>query len=166
MIEVREAITEDELDSVRTLVHAFIDWARQVYPEAQDALDHNFKAVEAELASLPGAYGPPTGRLLVAYYDGEVAGTVAMQDLGHHICEMKRMFVYAKFRGKGIGWALATALIREARALGYAQMRLDTGPRHIAAQGLYRSLGFQEIPPYYAVPEDLRSMFVFMELRL
>lgn len=166
MIEIREARTADELDAVRMLVHAFMAWARAVYPEAHEALAHNFRAVEAELASLPGAYGPPTGRLLVAYDDGAVAGTVAMQDLGHHMCEMKRMFVDAQFRGKGIGRALATTLISEARALGYVQMRLDTGPRHIAAQGLYRSLGFQEICPYRAVPEDLQSMFVFMELRL
>ena len=166
MIEILEATTEDELDSVRALVHAFIDWARQVYPDAQDVTDQNFKAVEAELVSLPGAYGPPTGRLLVAYYDGEVAGTVAMRDLGNHICEMKRMFVYAKFRGKGIGRALATTLIGESRALGYSQMRLDTGIRHVAAQDLYRSIGFQEIPPYHEVPDDLRSIFLFMELRL
>ena len=166
MIEVREAITEDDFDSVRTLVHAFIDWARRVYPDAQDALDQNFEAVEAELAALPGAYGPPTGKLLVAYCDGELAGTVAMRDLGQHICEMRRMFVYAKFRGRGIGRALATTLISEARALGFTHMRLDTGPRHIAAQGLHRSLGFQEIPPYHEIPEDLRTMFLFMELRL
>ena len=166
MIEIRQAATEDEFDSVRTLVHAFVDWLRQVYPEAQDFIDQDYEAVKAELASLPGAYGPPTGRLLVAYYDGEVAGTVAMRDLGNHICEMKRMFVYAKFWGKGIGRALATTLIGESRALGYSQMRLDTGIRHVAAQGLYRSLGFEEIPAYHEVPEDLRSIFLFMELRL
>lgn len=74
--------------------------------------------------------------------------------------------VDATFRGQGIGRALATALISAARALGYVQMRLDTGPRHIATQGLYRSLGFPDIPPYRAVPEDLQAMFVFMELHL
>ena len=166
MIEIRQATTAEELDSVRTLVHAFMDWARQIYPDLQNLTDENFKTVEAELASLPGAYGPPTGRLLLAYYDGKAAGTVAMRDLGDRICEMKRMFVYEKFRGKGIGRALTMALINEARTLGYSHMRLDTGPRHYAAQGLYRSLGFQEIPPYYEVPEDFRSMSVFMELDL
>ena len=166
MLEIREATTEDELDAVRALVHSFLDWARQLYPDAQDLVDQNFKVVEAELASLPGAYGPPTGKLLVAYSDGEVAGTVAMRDIGNHICEMKRMFVYAKFHGKGSGRALANALISASRELGYSQMRLDTGPRQVAAQGLYRSLGFQEIPPYYALPKGLRTGTLFMELRL
>jgi ribosomal protein S18 acetylase RimI-like enzyme len=166
MIEIRQAVTESELDDVRALVHAFMDWARDLYPEGQAVFDYNFRAVVAELGALPGPYGPPRGQLLVAYQDNEAAGTVALRDLGQQTCEMKRMFVYAKFRGQGIGQAMAARLIAEARALGYARMRLDTGPRHIAAQGLYRSFGFQEIPPYYEVPEDIRPMFIFMELRL
>ena len=166
MIEVREATTENDLDSVRTQVRTFIGWLQQVYPEAQDVFDRDSKTVEAELASLPGAYGPPTGRLLVAYYDSAVAGTVAMQDMGHRICEMKQMFVSTEFRGKGLGRALATTLISDARALGYVQMRLSSGVRQVAAQGLYRSLGFQEILSYHDVPESLRSVLLFMELRL
>ena len=166
MLEIREATTEDELDAVRTLVRSFIDWARRLYPDAQELVDQNFKAVETELASLPGVYGPPTGKLLLAYCDGEVAGTVAMRDMGNHICEMKRMFVYEKFHGKGIGRALANALISTSRECGYSHMRLDTGPRQVAAQGLYRSLGFQDIPPYYALPKDLQTDTLFMELRL
>lgn len=166
MIEVREAATESELNSVRTLVQSFIGWLRQVYPEAQDAFDQDARAVEADLASLPSAYGSPTGKLLVAYSDGEVAGTVALRDMGQRICEMQRMFVEAKFRGQGIGRVLATALINDARALGYRQMWLSTGQRHVAAQGLYRSLGFQDIPAYHEVPESLRPVVVFMGLRL
>ena len=41
MIEVREATTENDLDSVRTQVRAFIGWLRQVYPEAQDVSDED-----------------------------------------------------------------------------------------------------------------------------
>lgn len=166
MIEIREATTENELDFVRALVHAYIDWLKQLYPDAQDLVDQYFEVVEAELASLPGEYGPPTGKLLVAYYDGEVAGTVAMRDIGNHICEMKHMFVFSKFHGKGIGRALATTLIRESRKQGYYRMRLDTSLGQVAAQGLYRSLGFQEIPAYYELPEGLRTIMLFMELHL
>ncbi len=89
---------------------------------------------------------------------------LAAQRLGVHAARCA--VVDATFRGQGIGRALATALISAARALGYVQMRLDTGPRHIAAQGLYRSLSVPDIPPDRAVPEDLQAMFVFMELHL
>jgi hypothetical protein len=45
-------------------------------------------------------------------------------------------------------------------------MRLDTGPGQLEAQTLYRKLGFRVIGPYYAVPEELKTWLVFMELNL
>jgi len=102
----------------------------------------------------------------VAYYDDVPAGTVALRDLGDQICEMKAMFVEPQYHGKGIGRALAEALIEQARMIGYTKMRLDTGPRQIAAQTLYRSLGFQNIEPYYELPDELVAIASFMELTL
>ncbi len=79
---------------------------------------------------------------------------------------MKRLYVRPAYRGLGIGRALAEALIAEARAIGYRRMRLDTGDWLLEATGLYRSLGFREIGPYYPVPEDLQPRLTFMELDL
>jgi ribosomal protein S18 acetylase RimI-like enzyme len=89
-----------------------------------------------------------------------------MHDLGGGICEMKRMFVDPQFRGKGIGRALATRLIEVAREAGYTRMRLETSRMQIAAQGLYRSLGFQGIERYDQGSEVYRACDVFMELSL
>lgn len=79
---------------------------------------------------------------------------------------MKRMFVYPEFHGKGAGRALAEAVITKARDLGYSSMVLDTSFRQAEAQALYGRLGFDVIPPYYDLPEELRDWLVFMELRL
>jgi GNAT superfamily N-acetyltransferase len=79
---------------------------------------------------------------------------------------MKSMFVDSQHLGKGIGRALAEAILQEARFIGYTRMRLDTGPRQIAAQTLYRSLGFREIEPYYELPQELKEIAIFMELTL
>jgi GNAT superfamily N-acetyltransferase len=49
---------------------------------------------------------------------------------------MKRMFVYVQFHGKGVGRALAEAIINEAKTLGYQTMRLDTSNRQNEAKGL------------------------------
>jgi ribosomal protein S18 acetylase RimI-like enzyme len=45
-------------------------------------------------------------------------------------------------------------------------MRLETSVGRVAAQGLYRSLGFREIQRYYELPKDVRDSMVFFELGL
>jgi putative acetyltransferase len=168
MIEITQANTDIELEQVRYLKRSYLAWQRHTYKDRLDLVEKYFdpKAFETELASLPGKFSPPAGRLLLARYEGIPAGTVALRDLGNQICEMKSMFVESQHLGKGIGRALAEAILQEARIIGYTKMRLDTGPRQIAAQSLYHSLGFQEIKPYYELPQELAGIAIFMELAL
>ena len=102
-------------------------------------------AFEAELAGLPGKYAPPRGQLLHATVADQPAGCVALREIDGTCCEMKRMFVYPERQGYGIGRALADAVIRDARALGYQRMLLDTSIRQAEAQALYRRLGFRDV---------------------
>jgi len=119
--------------------------------------------LDAELAGLPGAYAPPEGRLLLAFFGGEPAGCIALRKIGEEICEMKRLWVRPAFRGTGLGRQLAESLMAEARAAGYRRVRLDTLPSMKAAQALYLSLGFADIPPYNDHPiEGTRFMEAFL----
>ena len=61
---------------------------------------------------------------------------------------MKRLYVLQDFRRKGVGRALATAAIKNARRIGYKKMLLDTVPSMKEAIELYFSLGFRETEPY------------------
>ena len=120
--------------------------------------------IEREVEELPGLYGPPEGCLLLARRDGKPVGCVALRRFDDDKCEMKRLFVRPAFVGLGIGRALASKIIDEARRLGYRKMRLDSvADRMKEAVSLYRSLGFHEIQPFGDHPEGCT---LFMELDL
>lgn len=168
MTQIRVPTSADELEQVRALMRAFVGWHRERHHQDLPLIESYFDAAafEKELASLPDKYAPPTGRLLLATVDGAPAGCVALREIDADACEMKRMFVYPEYHGRGVGRALGEAVIDAARTAGYRVMRLDTSIRQAEAQALYRRLGFQNTAPYYELPEELRSWLVFMELPL
>ena len=144
---------------------ADVETARALFLEYQKSLGISlcFQSFDAEVASLPGAYAAPEGRLLLAFVGDEPAGCVALRKLEDGICEMKRLWVRPAFRGMRLGRRLAEAALSEARAAGYRAVRLDTLPSMREAQALYVSLGFVDIPPYNDHPiEGTR----FMEKRI
>ncbi len=153
-VSVTEVRGPDELATIGGL---FEEYAASL------GIDLCFQGFEEELATLPGSYAPPSGRLLLARHGNEIAGCVALRRLEEEVCEMKRLYVRPAFRGHGVGRMLAEEVIREARIAGYSRMRLDTLPTMVISLALYRQLGFREIPPYRSNPVE--GTF-FLELQL
>lgn len=140
--------------------------ARELFLEYEKSLGFSlcFQSFDQELAGLPGHYAPPDGRLLLAEYEGQLAGCVALHTLGAGICEMKRLYLRPQFRGQGLGRAVADRILSEARQIEYERIRLDTvEPVMKDAVTMYRRLGFQEIAPYCANPI---AGALYMELAL
>jgi ribosomal protein S18 acetylase RimI-like enzyme len=153
------AVTQAETPS--QLAHA-----RELFLEYAQSLGFSlcFQNFDKELATLPGDYAPPAGRLLLAEYEGQLAGCVALHPLEPGICEMKRLYLRPNFRGKSLGRALADRIITEARQIGYQRMRLDTvEPVMKDAVAMYRKIGFREIAPYCTNPI---AGALYMELSL
>ena len=156
--------TPAEIEAVRDLVREFTAFALTQDPKAKEA--PAFKGLEAELAGLPGIFGPPDGAFLLVSVNGAPAGCVAIRAHGAGVCEVKRMYVRPAFRGLQLGEALVAALIAKARELGYRKIVLDTFHTLRAAHHLYRKAGFLDVPPTFDLPEHLRGKVVFMEMDL
>jgi GNAT superfamily N-acetyltransferase len=142
-----------------------VEEARTIFQEYADSLgdDPCLQDFAEELATLPGGYARPGGRLLLAIVEDQVAGCAALRSLDLETGEMKRVYVRPAFRGLGLGRMLAECILRESRAAGYRRVRLDTLRTMVGARQLYLELGFREIAPYVdnPIPEA-----VYLELEL
>jgi putative acetyltransferase len=128
--------------------------ARALFLEYAGTLgvDLCFQGFDSELAGLPGAYAPPRGRLKLAGPPGDAFACAALRPLAADMGEVKRLYVQPRVRGQGWGRRLAEAIIADARAIGYRELRLDTLLQMEEARALYGSIGFRAIPPYYDNP--------------
>jgi len=136
---------DDDLAAVVALFRAYA---------ASLDVDLAYQGFEAEMAAMPGKYAPPAGRLLLARSGGGTPlGCVGLRPLDPPgCCEMKRLYVAPEGRGIGLGARLVAAVIGEAEAIGYREMRLDSLPSMGPAIALYRRHGFETMAPYYDTP--------------
>ena len=154
---LRSAMPED-IERVRALFLEYAQWLK---------VDLCFQGFDRELAGLPGAYAPPRGRLIVAGVPGEAFCCIALRPLGApalaDVGEVKRLYVQPSHRGEGWGRRLAEAVIADARAIGYRELKLDTLDWMADARRLYAKLGFRECDRYYDNP---LAGVVYMSLEL
>ena len=146
----------EALEQVRQYFRNYAAWL---------GVDLCFQNFDQEMASLPGAYSAPQGRLFFAEIDGRPAGCVGVRPLPETdgVCEMKRLYVSPESRGHGVGAALAVAAIKAAKEIGYRKLMIDTLPNMRMAVKLYRELGFTEAPSYYQTPVE-GTIFMALDL--
>jgi GNAT superfamily N-acetyltransferase len=152
---IREATTATDMTLARELFAEYARWLK---------VDLCFQGFDEELRTLPGAYAPPGGRLLLAGRGADAFGCIALRPLAQPaVGEIKRLYVQPAQRGEGWGRRLVAALLAEARAIGYEELKLDTLDWMNAARALYEETGFRACAPYYVNP---LPGVVYMSLRL
>ena len=146
---IRAATMQIDIAQARELFEEYAAWLN---------VDLCFQGFAQELASLPGAYAPPRGVLLLAGLPGAAVGCIALRPLASAgsdpgaTAEVKRLYVRPEARGTGLGRRLVQAVIGGAREIGYRELKLDTLDHMAEARALYANLGFSECPPYYHNP--------------
>ena len=163
VLSIVQASTPEQLDAIRELVREYIGW---VYDSQGDLGAPTFEGLDEELAALPGEFGPPDGRLLLATHDGRTAGCIALRRNDATTGEVKRLYVRPDFRGLRIGEHLVARLLDEARAIGYRRLVLDSHTSMTRAHALYRAAGFRDVPTPEDFPAHLKPVVVFMEMEL
>lgn len=88
----------------------------------------------------------PGGAILMAEYNGEVAGTAGLRKVDDDVFEFTKMAVGKAFRRKGIAEAISYASFRKAKELGASRVVLYSNTLNAAAIKLYEKLGFLHVP--------------------
>jgi putative acetyltransferase len=145
MLRIEDVTTSGpQLDLIRTL---FSEYASELN------VDLCFQKFDEELDKPLKKYGPPAGALLLAFWNDQPAGCIALQEIRQgEVCEMKRLYTRPPFRKFGIGEELVKRLLTTARTLGYRKMVLDTLEKLQPAIKLYKRHGFVNISAYYFNP--------------
>lgn len=161
MAEVNLVSAYNDPETIGILFREYTEMLIEGEPVFQKYLE--LQNYEAELTHLEEKYGMPEVRLYLAYLDGKAVGCVGLRKLQEGQCECKRLYVRPAFRGKSIGKQLMSRILQDAKEIGYREMLLDTLPFLESALGLYRQIGFREIPAYNDSPVETT---IYMKLDL
>ena len=162
--KLRRVDWSKDIDTVRRLFEQYRQWLadhRDPDPSAAPEARAGLAEIDQQIAELPGGYGPPRGEIILAFAQRALVACSALRELERSVGEIKRIYVRADHRGPGFGPRITGALLRRARALGYARVRVDTLPSMTGAVQFYQEMGFVPIPAYWHHPAPGALFFEF-----
>jgi GNAT superfamily N-acetyltransferase len=123
----------------------------------RDEIAVMYDGLELDGPTMPAAgqteLSPPGGAFIVGLDSaGRPVCCGGVKRLDDQRCEIKKMYVVPEWRGKGVARRLLHELEDQARGLGYAIARLDTGPKQQNARGLYEDEGYEQIHDFNGNP--------------
>lgn len=142
-VQISLAVFPDDSCALKAIISEYVAWLD---------MDLSYRGFAQEMDSFDQLFTLPSGFFLMAKAGGEIAGCVGLLRHTPDTAEVKRLYVRPDYRGAQLGEKLMAGLVERAIGLGYQRLILDAVPQTHFAQRLYRSLGFEEIDPYYAKP--------------
>lgn len=155
-MDVQSVRSAAEMKDAAKLMRGLYEANKVLYSDDFETIEEYYRGswFFDDAPAIPTEYRPPLGDVLVAYFDREPVGTVAICRMDDLHCELKSMFVVPEYRKNGVASALCDAVIRLAREQGYRIVRLTTGVRQLPARRLYENLGFKVVAPWDSDPPD------------
>ncbi len=114
---------------------------------AEYGLSPDPEGVDADLEDLGANYFSDGGAfyILEEGEEAQIIGSVGIFPLDKGCCELRKMYLRKKVRGKGLGKFFMEFSLNEARRLGFQTMTLETATVLKEAIGLYTRYGFQQV---------------------
>ena len=113
---------------------------------------------QPDLLNIPDFYKKGSGNFWLAVHEKQLAGTIALLDIGNKQGAIRKMFVHQLYRGKEKGTAglLLAALEQSSLKAGVNELFLGTTAKFHAAHRFYEKNGFENIqienlPPTFPV---------------
>ena len=136
-IQIREIQKKDNQSIAAVIRDVFI---ADDFPKTGTAF------ADAQLDFMFEAYDQPRATYFVVEMDGKIVGGAGVSQLENsteNICELQKMYFLQEVRGKGIGSQMIQKCLDKASELGYEKCYLETLPEMLAAQNLYKKMGFE-----------------------
>ncbi|MFB8277107.1 GNAT family N-acetyltransferase [Nocardia colli] len=119
----------------------------------------------------PAEFEPPLGAFLVGYLDGTPVACAGWRSHNSDEpgfrdgdAELKRMYVSAQVRGRGLARQLLAAIEHNAATAGRRRIVLETADKQPEALNLYTSAGYQPIPGFGIYLGEPESHYFAREL--
>jgi DNA-binding MarR family transcriptional regulator len=129
----------------------------------EEWINEDFTIEESDRVALSDPKGyiiDPGGEIIFACEKstGKAFGTCALIKRSSDIAELAKMGVYKSGRGNGLG------KLEKASAMGFRKVYLETNSKLVPALGLYRHMGFVQVP--FPRASDYNRADVYMEIEL
>lgn len=81
-------------------------------------------------------------KVLLAIVDDKVIATMAYKDIGDNVAEIKRVYMYPEYRGKGISQAMLDEVLLDSIKKGYRKLFIETWAKFARGIGFYEKNDF------------------------